>query len=125
MEYVADASTATPVLEGNVHGVVVHTRRKERMSGRRATPPVISNFTNTLGSWTVWYPMATSASESAVPQRGQYVVTRSASTSSPRLCNCFNDHQTDSMYSLFMVQYASDMSIQKPMRSVSRSKSST
>ena len=52
-------------------------------------------------------------------------MTRSASTSSPRPCNCFNDHQTDSMYSVFIVQYASDMSIQKPMRSVSRSNSST
>ena len=63
-----------------------------------------SNFTNTLGSSTVSYPCATSASESAVPHRGQYVVTRSASTSSSAACNCFNDHHTDSMYSVFIVQ---------------------
>ena len=47
-----------------------------------------------------------------MPHRGQYAVTLSASKSRPRACSCFSDHQTDSMYSVSIVQYASDMSIQ-------------
>jgi hypothetical protein len=112
------------VFDGKVHGVVVHTASAAPTSEGSAAS-TIGKRTSTLGSSTVRYPSATSASDRAVPQRGQYAVTLSASTSSPRWCSRFSDHHTDSMYSVDIVQYASDMSIQKPIRSVSCSNSPT
>jgi hypothetical protein len=82
-------------LDGSVHGVVVQTRSDAPTSSGSAAS-AIGNRTWTLGSSVVAYPRATSASDSAVPHRGQYAVTLSASTRSPRSCNRFSDHHTDS-----------------------------
>ena len=122
--YSALGSTAAPVFDGRVHGVVVHTTSEAPIS-EASSASLTGNRRNTLGSSTVWYPMATSASDSAVPQRGQYAVTLSASCSRPRSKSERSDHHTDSTYSVSIVQYASSRSTQYPIRSVSRSNSPT
>ena len=80
---------------GRVHGVVVQTSR-DAPASEGSDAATIGKRTEMLGSSTVLYPRATSASDSAVPQRGQYAVTLSASTSNPRSWRRLSDHQTDS-----------------------------
>ncbi len=81
--YVASGATASAVLPGSVHGVVVHaTKNVGTPSARRsaagaAASAGMRNFTNTDGSSVPSrYPCATSWSESDASQRGQCGVTR-------------------------------------------------
>ena len=84
------------MFDGSVQGVVVQIT-SEAPTSEGSGASTTGNRTNTLGS-TVWaYPSATSASDSAVPQRGQYAVTLWSSTSNPRRWSSFSDHHTDSM----------------------------
>jgi hypothetical protein len=89
-------STATPAFEMSVHGVVVQISNDAPTRSPSAAS-VTGNRMKMLGSSTVSYPRATSASDNAVPHRGQYAVTLSASTSRPRSCRRLSDHHTDSM----------------------------
>src|SRR3990170_46354 len=122
--YVSSGSTANPRFEGRVQGVVVQATSDEP-TNEGSGASTIRNVANTLGSVTVAYPMATSWSESAVPHRGQYATDLSASNSRPWAWSSLSDHHTLSMYSVSIVQYAWERSIQNPRRSVIRSQSST
>src|SRR3989338_3102885 len=67
--YSASSLIASATLPGNVHGVVVHTR-KYALSPNRAVS-LILNFTYTDGSGTLsLYPKLTSKLESGVAHRG-------------------------------------------------------
>jgi hypothetical protein len=94
--YIACGATATPVFEINVQGVVVHPRRWAPTSSGCGDSTIV-NVTKTLGSSTSAYPIATSASDSGVPHRGQYVVIRSSWNSRPWPWSCLSDHHTLSM----------------------------
>src|SRR5687767_14737340 len=105
----------------SVHGVVVHPTNAAPATS--AGPSTTGNVTKTLGSSTCVYPCATSWSDRGVPHRGQYAVTLSSSNSRPRSNSVFRDHHTLSTYSVSMVQYGFDMSIQNPIRSDIRTQS--
>src|SRR3954471_7878099 len=117
--YETSGCTASAAFDSRVHGVVVHA------SNETPGSPTTGNRTYTDGSITSLYPCATSCDDSAVSQRGQYGTTLWPSYSSPLSHTCLSAHQTDSMYSSSSVRYASSVSIQKPIRSVSRFHSST
>ena len=111
-----------PLLAGSVHGVVVHT---SEVRAHLACGAVDRGSARRRSGRHGLYPSATSASDSAVPQRGQYARDLVVLDEQPALVQRFSDHHTDSMYSVSMVQYGSSRSIQNPTRSVSRAHSST
>src|SRR3989338_4274370 len=103
--YVMSFPTASAMLLGVVHGVVVHPSRYCSFS-------LSLNFVVTVSSVTSLYPNATSWLLMGVSHLGQYGTTLCSSYSSPFWYNSFRLHHTLSMYSFVRVTYGFSMSIQ-------------
>ena len=95
------------MLDGSVHGVVVHARKY-------ASSPTTLKRTIAERSFTSLYPCATSCAESGVPQRGQYGTILNPLYRSFLSQILLSAHHSDSMKLLSYVTYGSSMSAQKP-----------